>query len=222
MQNREGIRKGFNRLSPFYDALAFLFFGKSLWRSQAFFIPALPHVNNVLIIGGGTGRILTHAASHSIAQHYYYLDISDEMVKRAEERFRKECPEKPGAVTFHAGTIHDLPEGAQFDIIVTPYLLDMIAADQLFDDMRKMDEVLAGGGKWLFTDFSHPRKGLKRTFSKMLVRLLYIFFRTFCSIKNTQLPEMERVFTRLGYKAEKEKFFLNGLLVSRIYSRLNQ
>lgn len=219
MKGREGIRKGFNRLSPFYDGLAFLFFGRSLWRSQAHFIPALPRVNSVLVIGGGTGKILTCLISHGIAHRYYYLDISDEMVRRAGERVKKEFPGKLDTISFQSGTVHDLPANVQFDIIITPYVLDMIPADQLMQDMRKMDILLKPVGKWLFTDFSYAGKGLKRALSKALVSMLYFFFRVICSISNSQLPAMENVFKILGYKIEKEKAFLGGLLVSRLYSK---
>ena len=220
MQERESIRKGFNRLSPFYDALAFIFFGRSLWRAQSHFISSLPRVNNVLIIGGGTGKILTHLISHNIAHRYYYLDISNEMVKRAGERTRKEFPSEYGRIVFHAGTVHDIPPNESFDIIITPFVLDVIPSGELFTDMQRMDSLLNREGSWVFTDFHYPEKGMKRSLSKMLVGSLYFFARVICSVKNNRLPDTAEAFNRMGYKITKEKYFLGEMLVSRVYSRM--
>lgn len=217
MNKRERIKRGFDLLSPFYDPLSFIFFGRSLWRSQAYFLPRLERSKNVLIIGGGTGRILEELLRLDTASKYYYLDLSKKMIKRAEERIKKRFPDKTACLTFHEGDISKLPADNSFDVVITPYVLDCVAEDELLAEMREIDARLERGGKWLFTDFQYSERPLTETISKALVKILYLFFRICCSVTNKSLPAFEEAFTLLGYQKADEKYFLGGMTVTRIY-----
>jgi ubiquinone/menaquinone biosynthesis C-methylase UbiE len=218
MKSRERVKRGFNRISSFYDAAAFIFFGRSLWKAQSHFLKEVPRCSNALIIGGGTGRILEEMMRLNIADHYYYLDISDRMVKRARQRAERNFKERISSVTFHAGTAHDLPSSS-FDLILTPFMLDMIEKKELQSEMRSISSHLNKNGLWLFTDFNHPKQKGSRIFSSFLIGLLYFFFGAVTGVKNRSLPDFASAFSTLRFDAKKEKYFLGGVLVSRIYQR---
>lgn len=218
MQQREKVKKGFDRLSPIYDAAAFTFFGRALWRAQSHFISSLTHAKHALIIGGGTGKILTELLRQKAADRYYYLDLSGQMVKRARQRVEQDFKDKLSSVTFHTGDIHDLPPGISFDLIITPFLLDMIDKKKLLNEMKIMDSRLEKNSTWHFTDFNYPsRKGFTAAVSRPLIGFLYFAFRLFTGVDNRSLPDFHSAFTALGYKVKEEKYFLGGLLVTRIY-----
>jgi tRNA (cmo5U34)-methyltransferase len=218
MKRGERTSKGFDLLSPFYDASVRLFFGRSLWKAQSYFLSQLPRAKHTLIIGGGTGKILEEMMHIDISDAYCYADISAQMIRLTELRISKRSPESLSPVTFITGTVDDVPSSFSFDLIVTPYLLDMIPHSELLTEMKKMDRLLSDNGKWLFTDFNYPKeKKVMSSISKLVVKALYVPFMLFAGIRNSSLPDFSSAFSSLGYKAEKEKYLLGGMLVTRVY-----
>ena len=71
-------------------AFAVVFFGNAIWRSQKYFIPTLSGFKNVLILGGGTGKILVELMKHKTGQHYFYVDLSDKMILKTKKRIQKQ------------------------------------------------------------------------------------------------------------------------------------
>ena len=197
--------RGFDGLSPFYDLIASSFSFNTIWRSQAYFLSHLGNYSSVLILGGGTGRILQEMMKRSVSDNYVYVDCSAKMIKRSRRRV-KDDPR----VHFICGTEDDIPPGKNFDLIVTPYVLDCFNEKQLGRVMKVLDARLSPGGKWFFTDF--VKKGI-------ITRSLYLFFRATGAVEVKSLPDFEKQFELFGYRTEAEKYFLGRLLATRIYSR---
>jgi tRNA (cmo5U34)-methyltransferase len=212
--NKERIRKGFDRLSPFYDALVRIFFGRSLTRTQLHFLPELKTPGSALIFGGGTGKILAEMIRQDIAKTYCYVDISEKMIAKAKKR----TAGKNNGVEFICGSYDAIPQ-KKFDLIVTPFVLDCFTDEELALVMKTLQERLAPGGKWLFADFNVPEKGA-RTFSRFLIRILYFFFNVICGLGVKKLPGFEQHFEVVNMKKVKEEFFLRGMLTAKVYSRL--
>ena len=49
---------GFDKLTPYYDLLTRLVFGKAIINSQEQFLSLVRSGSRVLVVGGGTGKIL--------------------------------------------------------------------------------------------------------------------------------------------------------------------
>ena len=215
MAAKSKIQRGFNFLSPFYDLLTRIFFGKALLRSQTVFLDDIGRFQNGLVFGGGTGSLLAELLKKDTGMNYCYLDISDRMIAKA----RKRTPHSGGKVLFICGTYTDLPPGISFDLIITPYVLDCFGKEQLPVVMDALSASLAPNGKWLFADFHIPAKGMMHYLSRIIIRILYFFFNIITGLGVKELPAFEKQFERLGFKKEKELFFRKGLLRASIYSR---
>ena len=57
--NKPQVEKGFDRLSAIYNGLSRLFFGRQLINAQDFFIKDIEEGSSILIVGGGTGKVLS-------------------------------------------------------------------------------------------------------------------------------------------------------------------
>ncbi|MBC7862750.1 MAG: class I SAM-dependent methyltransferase [Bacteroidia bacterium] len=219
MSNQLKIKKGINFLSPFYDFFAFIFFGNAIWRSQKHFVPELSASKSVLILGGGTGKILEELMKHKTGENYFYVDVSDKMILKTKKRIQKHFPEKLNTVAFICGSVNDLPYQTNFDLIVTPFVLDFFSDAELAEAMNALNKKLSPDGKWLFTDFNIPQKGFMRLLSKIYISILYFFFRIVCGLRVERLPDFEKYFSELNFKMEKEKYFFGVMMVGRVYAR---
>src|SRR5437588_48570 len=171
MLSSSKIRSGFNFLAPFYDLFSKLFFGNAILRSQTYFLSSLEKFENVLIFGGGTGKILIALLKNEIGKNYTYVDISDKMAARSKKRFEKFCAENSidPKVDFICGSYSDIPSEKKFDLIITAYVLDCFTEKELPEAMNALHERSSLAGKWLFIDFNIPEKGAMNYFSRITI-----------------------------------------------------
>jgi len=201
---------GFDRLAPYYDPLTRLVFGKAMIDSQVQFLSLVRSGSKVLVVGGGTGKILKKlSAIPGIA--ITYVDASVEMINRAKDQIdNSEC------TTFYHTTINDFSINGQFDYIITPFFLDLFNELSLKLVMIKLHGYLKEDGLWLFTDF-RLGSGLRKLWQLPLLMLMLIFFRLSCSIEASALQEFDKYFRQLGYSLDKEKLFYGEFIVGSVY-----
>jgi hypothetical protein len=78
---------------------------------------------------------------------------------------------------------------------------------------------LAPGGQWLFSDFNVPARQPMRLISRIMLGVLYPFFRISCGINARRLPDFSAEFANLGLAIVHERQFVGGLLVAGLYRR---
>ncbi|MCY7352582.1 MAG: methyltransferase domain-containing protein [Cytophagaceae bacterium] len=195
----------FNGVAPFYDASARLVFGQEHRRAEAFFISSIPENSRVLLVGGGTGWSLAQLLQTRRPGEVVFLEPSGRMRRRAQRRVATLT--NAGAVRFvtSAAQIH----GSTFDVLLTPYVLDLFTDAQLGAHfLPPLLGALAPGGRWLFTDFAGTRRGGQR----LLLRLMYAIFRLLCGIPARHLPDYEAQFRRWGFRRVNAKLFFGGMI----------
>ncbi len=204
------MKPDFSKLSLIYDVLGSIAFLGALRRSQNYFLGELPQVENVLIIGGGTGTFLIDLLKTEKVTSVDYVDISPGMILRAKAKV-----EKAGfaeSVNFVCGSENDLPN-QKYDLICTNYFLDCFNEESLSELMPMLKDKLSAGGHWLFTDFFLDRNS--SFLRKSLVKFLYFFFRVTCGLKVKELPSFGEHFEEMT--PQNEKFFFFGLLRAVLY-----
>lgn len=219
-QNPQRVKLGFNVLCPAYDFISTLFFGKSLINSQTYFITELTKVKSVLILGGGTGKLLLELMKQDIAESYYYLDISESMIQKSKRKVLRKFPEKARQVIFECGSYQNINSYDSFDLIITPYVLDCFPEKEIREVMFLLNTKLKSNGQWLFVDFNISKNSAVATFiSSITIKLLYYFFNIFCKLRVKNLPNFSSYFSELNLDTVYENYFLNGMLVGRVYQK---
>ncbi len=230
MPERKLPAYNFDRLAGIYDVLLQITSGRLIARSRRALLSHLSPGRHALIAGEGTGEFLANLAVLGIFQHITCVDLSRKMLQRAERRLRKlrkirgknaqnatasfvefvqmdlrrEVPVAPGSV----------------DLVVTNYFLDVFPEDELEVVMNRLDNSLAAGGVWYFSDFvNRPRWKFLRLIFAVGVRMLYFVFGWTTGMVNTRLPEYDDHFARLGYTLEAERSLFGGLLACRLYRK---
>lgn len=210
---------GFDLVAPVYDFFTALVFGGRLHRAQTEFLPRLSSAQKILIFGGGSGKILIDILTRTAAEKIYYVDISRQMILRAERRLasHRAVHKATPPVSFICGSWNDIPS-VEFDLIVTPFVLDCFQPAALNEVMQCLSARLALRGQWLFTDF-HVPEGMMRPIASAVTRVLYVAFNLLCGLGVKRLPDFAAEFAALGMQKTAEKYSLKGMLVSRVYER---
>lgn len=207
----------FDFIAPFYDFLARLVFGDLLLKSQSTYFLRIPSKGaTILILGGGSGKILEKLSESIQTANICYVEASQKMLNMA---LKSTVAERLTIEWIH-GTEKDLPKGRKFDFVITPFVLDVFPNEKLGVAMDKLSQHMQENGIWLFTDFNVPDTKWK-FLSAGLIRIMYKFFRLVAGLKTQKLPDFDKQFVRIGLKKEEEKYYLFQTIVARIYRRLN-
>jgi tRNA (cmo5U34)-methyltransferase len=216
MQKQRTI-EGFNKIAPFYHAVSMICSLNRIHKSQMWLLSKKMNFSKTLIIGGGDGKFLIEAIKQGLSEQYYYVDLSDAMIKLAHGKIEKQLPLSLDSVVFICGSYQDIPNNQKFDLIITPYFLDCLSEGELSLVMAKLHAQLTVEGTWYFTDFNIPKDKTLNFIFKNIIQLLYRILNLFCDMGVNHLPDFNNEFCKYKFTLLHEEYFIGGLLVSRIY-----
>ena len=200
---------GFDHVAWCYDALTRLVFGLALQRAQWAALAGLPPgAPYVLILGGGTGWILTEILRQRPQATVLYLEASPNMLTRARARLGREFPQATAQVEFRHGTQAALGPADCFDVLITFFVLDCIALPDLAGALAHLRASQRPGAPWLLADFRPAQRGWRR----ILLRLMYTFFRLTTGLQARDLADLPAALADLGlYPARRARFFAGAV-----------
>jgi ubiquinone/menaquinone biosynthesis C-methylase UbiE len=209
---------GFHRVAPFYDQLARLIYGDALEQAQRSLLPYLPDQGRVLVIGGGSGWLLEQLLHTGKQLDILYIDAAPAMLQRAERRYTRFQQPHRCTVSFRLGTESALRPQEQFDVVYTPFLLDLFPPLRLQKLMASLAAALHPTGCWLFTDFWPVRQPLPY-WQRLLIRSMYAFFGVVSGVKARELPDYASQFQRLSYREIYSQSFFSGMVQAKVFRR---
>ena len=200
----------FNRVAPLYDFLSGIVFGKTLINAQTHFLNRIQPNSEVLIIGGGTGKILKKFDELSIPLSITYIEKSTKMLSMSQSI----VPFKNLKVDFVLGD-ENLIGTRSFDVIFTAFYLDVFNEQNLTTVVSTLSQVLRNKGSWIMTDFINT----SRLWQRLLLNIMYQFFRFTTNLEGDKLLCFEDYLRGQKFaKVEKENFYY-GMIESAIYHK---
>lgn len=213
-------KHSFDLVAPFYDSLAKLAFGNVLKQAQATYLSEIPPNSKILIIGGGTGWIATKVMEIAHPFRILYLELSEKMLRQSKERWNVSYPEKKDIITFICDSEQYLEKEPElFDVIITPFVLDVYPYKALEKMCQLLDTSLSKGGLWLFSDFHIPPYPYK-LLALPLIQIMYMFFKWTCKIPASKLPPFETIFDALPLEKKGEKLYFFNCVQSIIWKKI--
>ena len=212
----DSTQRGFDRLAPWYDGLG-LFFGRALHRSQTSMLDRVDPSRRILLIGGGTGRLPAALSSQFPGVLVDAVDISERMLRRSCSRLSNSAAEN---VCFIPADIRTWSPDKNYDLIVTPYVLDCFDNATVEQLCSRLARNLHPGGQWLFCDFDGPppTRPMHRL-ARLVIAGLYRFFGVTCSLAARRLPDFGRAFASASLGVVDERWYCGGLMKSRLYCK---
>ncbi len=206
---------GFDRVAWCYDALSALVFGPALKRAQRTALHGLPPgAPHVLILGGGTGWVLTAVLRRRPQATVLYLEASPKMLARARARLAREHPKATARIEFRHGTQAALGQAERFDALITFFVLDCIASPDLPGALAQLRAAQRPEAPWLLADFRPARHGWR----KALLTLMYVFFRLSTGLRARKLPDLGTALAGLGLRPVQQTRFYADAVEAVIFS----
>ena len=200
----------YDKVAPYYDFLSSLVYGDAINKANAYLVSFIPPQSTVLIIGGGTGKILQQIASiQPFGLKIYFVEKSVKMIGLAKDKDVGE-----NQVTFVNDAIENVSFTEVFDVVITPFLFDNFSDDTATEIFFKTDKFLKREAMWLFADFR-----ARTVWQTALLKLMYLFFRLTCNIEAKQLPDISLLFKKTGYKLQHQQSFFSDFIFSEVYDR---
>lgn len=193
----------FNSIAPVYDWLAQLVFGDAIWKSQIHFLNEIKPSDKVLILGGGSGKILE---SIPICQSIYFLEKSEKMLQLAKKRNVNQkiswlCED---FLIYHSEEV--------FDVIICPFFLDAFNEKNLELVINQIRKYLKSSGKLLVIDFQ-----IKKKWHAILVLAMYLFFRIVVSYNGKKLLNFSSLLEKKGFCERKKQSFYSENIFSSVF-----
>lgn len=201
---------GFDKVAPFYDSLARLVFGDSIRRCQLEYLNKISPGATVLILGGGTGWLLAELMKVNSSCTVWYFESSIRMLDRAKARCRSLSGQR---IFFIHGTEKNLQRyEIRFDAVITNFYFDLFTSNSLIVALGQIKKCLYPGSKLLVSEFIESR-----WWQRVLLFLMYRFFKWACDIEATNLPDWQHQLEKRGFAERDTTTFYRGFIKSSLY-----
>lgn len=202
----------FDLLAPHYRWVEALCAAGQLQRCRTALLAVIATPQRVLVYGEGNGRFLVELCRRFPEARVTVVEASGVMIDFARARLRREGLAGAQVEFIHADALTWQPPAATYDLIVTCFFLDCFREDQLQKLLPAIASAAAFEAQWLIADFQIPRKGLRRLCSRVIVGLLYAFFRRATGLSAHELVDAAPYLSAAGFTRGDRREFLFELL----------
>jgi ubiquinone/menaquinone biosynthesis C-methylase UbiE len=204
----------FDRLAPFYRTMELFTAGGKLQRCRLAFLPLVPVPERILLAGEGHGRFLPECLRRFPEAEIVVVDASRRMLEIAGSSVNTERVE-----FIHADFLEWSPMEGNFDLVVTNFFLDCFPEDELTKVIAKLGGLAAPNANWLLADFQISDGRATGLRSRVIVSLLYTFFRFVCDLKANSLISPDAMIRKEGFSILHRVTHEWGLLKSEWWQR---
>lgn len=213
---------GFGHLAYVYEGLERTVFGDLLERARNACLCSLDEADTILILGEGDGRFLMSLLERQPRAHVTVLENSAGMLERAQKRVSAQLPDAYSRVTWwHQDVLTASLPSAYYDAVATPFFLDVFPEELLSALVHDLGRSLKPGGHWLLTDFAAPHtlSGRVRLYSRVLVALMYAFFRLLTALPATTVVPPQPFLRACGLEPVRTERFRGGFVYTQLWSK---
>ena len=205
---RGGMGSTFDKMARLYRWLEYVAFQKDLERCRFALLPALEGCQRVLTIGEGDGRFVAELVRRYPTIEVDCLEGSAAMIARAKERL----PGGTSATFYHVDALAWEYPADRYDAVVTCFFLDCFTASTLSGWLDRSRRTLRPSGLWAVAEFSDTQTGWRRWSHRLLLSVMYAFFRVMTRLEAGALPDWKGIFIEQGAIREQGGGLRGGLM----------
>lgn len=178
-------------ISPFYDAIKTLVFGKTLIETEIHFLKNLES-KSLLVIGSGSAEFLNHIEIEGF-EKISLIDKNPEMLSKAKNRIKDDSN-----IEILNMDILQSDFLNEYDYISLPFFLDCLNDSEINLVLERVYSILKPQGKLIISDFFLDENS--STKSRFLTKLMYQFFSIATNINRSQIPDYKHFALKNGFR----------------------
>jgi len=197
----------YNNIVWIYDFLSKMVFGKKQDYTNKLFLGEIPAKARVLVVGGGTGKIIEYLNDLERDLEVDYVDISSKMIARSKRRANKSLK-----LSFYCQSIIDFT-GQDYDVIIANFFFDQLPqkiGQKIAINLRRK---LNKGGFIIFSDFIET----KNLWDRFILAAMISFFRFTANLNINCLPDYGRLFRQANLIQVRSSHSSRNIISSIIY-----
>lgn len=197
----------YNTVARFYDFTKRMVFGRTLDKAGVYYVNEWRELQNVLIIGGGTGQILHDLSPHS---NITYVEASSEMIRLARKR------PVPCQVSFVHSDILDFQTDEKYDLVLLNFFLDLFTEDEITRQLKHIRPFIHPDTQIVITDFK-PIEEQDSRWKRLVLRSTLLFFAFTTGHRHKRVFNIRNAVKHANYQQVKSKDCALGMVFASIW-----
>ena len=190
----------FDPLAALYPWLETVCDGGLMQRCRTAFLPRTGHCRQALVLGEGPGKFLTVLLRQQPGLQVTCVEQSAAMIAQTRRRLVAAGRDASRVTFLQMDALDWRPPAEKFDLVVTHFFLDCFRPDQLQQLVPRLAASTTPGALWLLADFRVPERGWTRWRARLLLTLLYAFFKFTTALAANRLTPPEPLLTMAGFR----------------------
>lgn len=203
----------YNRIAGVYDTLARLTFRGNILNSQTHYIQGFMPNERILIIGGGSGEVLTAMEQLNMPLVIDFIEPSERMIEKARERM---IDSSNLEVTFHQTTFESFPSSDKYDWVCCFYFLDLFKPESLQLHINHIKKLMHSKSHLLVSDFQIKNA---TWWKRILSQIMHQFFKITTRLESNRLKDIDKMIIDSGFRKTTVTHFFSRFIFSAIYQK---
>jgi ubiquinone/menaquinone biosynthesis C-methylase UbiE len=207
-------------IAPLYRWLEYAVFGQALERCRLSHLEGLKSPRRALVAGDGDGRFLKALALRFPKTSIDYVDVSSGMLALARRRAGLRSTPAAPPINFYQSDVRLIDwSDRYYDVIACHFLFDVFEPAELSKVVDRLSQAAAPQAHWIISEFDLPPGRLQRLGAKLLLGIMYRFFRIATGLVNQELPDWRPLLRSKGFSCEMSLKQRGGFIVSELWAR---
>lgn len=203
----------YNRIAWVYDALAQWVFRGNILKSQIHFLNLIEPKQRVLIIGGGSGKVLIALDHLNMTLTIDFVEPAHAMIEKARRRSDKL---HNLTINFHQTRFEDYHSKGAYDWVCCFYFLDLFKEDTLNQHLTKIEQIMSHRAQLMVADFQNPSGHI---WMKILSRFMHLFFKLTTNLESNRLKDIHSLLANQGFKQVNKAQYFSQFIFSAVYQK---
>ncbi len=202
----------FDRLAPVYRAMERVLAGDKLQRCRLTYLSQTKSARKALLLGEGAGRFIVPLLQTNPTVQITCVDASAGMLQQTQLALEAAGLSTERIEFIHADALHWQPTTGGYDLVSTHFFLDCFRAEQLNSLIPRLTSLITPDATWLISDFCVPAQGFSRLRARLILWLMYRFFRVVTRLPASHLVDYTAHMQQNGFQLAARQTYDWGLL----------
>ncbi|MGB0580603.1 MAG: class I SAM-dependent methyltransferase [Limisphaerales bacterium] len=209
----------FDRVAPYYQLIERVTAGNAAQKCRTTLLGYLQNKRNILLLGEGNGRFLETLLQVAPAARITVVDSSPRMMTLLRQRMDKQGVSLERVKLVEADVRDWVITPKVYDAMVTNFFLDCFRPVELQSLIHRLAESIREDGLWLIADFREPPQLMRRVRAKVILKLMYGFFRRTTKLSAKRLTAPDEHLEDAGFRLQERELQSLGLMHADVWRK---